>query len=676
VQFIINTVRTCFNGVRRNFLDDRITELEALRHRIGELEASEARWLQAEDNATRLAAMVHSADDAIIGKTIRGIVQTWNPGAERLYGYSSEDMVDRDMIILLPPDRSDEEAFILDRIARGERVDHFDTVRRRKDGRLISVSVTISPIMDRNGSVIGASHVARDITAGAESQLARARLAAIVESSDDAIVSKNLKGVVQTWNKGAERVYGYSTVEMIGMPMSILLPPDRPDEEATILERLGKGDRVDHFETARMRKDGTRIEVSLSISPVYDLEGHVIAASHVARDITERRSLEVQRLHAQKLESLGVLAGGVAHDFNNLLTGILGNASLVMEDLAPANPNHRVLGECVRAAERAAQLTRQLLAYAGKGRFLTEAINLSALVREISALVQASISRKVQVRLELAADLPLIDADAGQIQQVIMNLIINGAEAVGENVGLVVCTTAPQTVDDAYIRTMGSEGRDIAPGLYVMLDVHDNGCGIGESALPRIFEPFFTTKFTGRGLGLAAVSGIVHGHKGTIRVYSSPGKGSTFKVLFPAMSGTNPPAVESRHHLSEGHDKTVLIVDDEESVRSVARNTLQRRGYRTMEAADGREALEVYRRFFSDVSLVLLDLTMPYMNGEEVLRELRIITPSVKVLLSSGFNEVEAVQRFTGKGLAGFLQKPYQAAVLAETINRILSDET
>jgi two-component system cell cycle sensor histidine kinase/response regulator CckA len=662
-------------GTEDFFLDDRTPELEALRQRIREFEGREAEWLDAEDNAARLLAMVQSADDAIIGKTIRGIVQTWNPGAERLYGYSSEDMVGRDMMILLPPDRSDEEAFILDRIARGERVDHFDTVRRRKDGRLIRVSVAISPIRDRSGSVTGASHVARDITAGAELQLARARLAAIVESSDDAIVSKNLMGVIQTWNKGAERVYGYSTVEMIGRPMSMLLPPDRPDEEATILERLGRGERVDHFETARLRKDGTRIEVSLSISPVYDREGNVIAASHVARDITERRSLEAQRLHAQKLESLGVLAGGVAHDFNNLLTGILGNASLVMEDLAPVDPNHRVLGECVRAAERAAELTRQLLAYAGKGRFVTEAIDLSALVREINVLIQSSISRKVQVRLELAADLPSIEADASQIQQVIMNLILNGAEAVGENVGLVVCSTALQTVDEAYIRTMGSEGLHITPGQYVMLEVHDNGCGMDESVLPRIFEPFFTTKFTGRGLGLAAVSGIVHGHKGTIRVYSSPGKGSTFKVLFPALAGSNPPAVEPPH-VSEGCDKTVLIVDDEESVRSVARNTLQRRGYRTIEAADGREALEVYRRFFSDISLVLLDLTMPYLNGEEVLLELRIITPSVKVLLSSGFNEAEAVQRFTGKGLAGFLQKPYLAPVLAETIRKILSDET
>ncbi len=507
------------------------SEFEALQRRIGELEAKEEQWVQAVDNAMRLAAMVQSADDAIIGKTITGIVQTWNPGAERLYGYSAEDMIDRYMTILLAPDRSDEEAFILDRIARGERVDHFDTVRLRKDGRLINVSVAISPITGRNDSIIGASHVARDITAGAELELARARLAAIVESSDDAIISKDLKGIIQTWNKGAERVYGFSAVEMFGKPMSMLLPPDRPDEEAEILGRLVKGERVDHFETARMRKDGARIEVSLSISPIYDRERSVIAASHVARDITQQRSLEVQRL-----ESLGVLAGGVAHDFNNLLTGIIGNASLVMEDLAPANPNRRVLGECVQAAERAAQLTRQLLAYAGKGRFVTEAINLSDLVREISVLIQSSISRKILIRLELASDLPPIKADAGQLHQVVMNLIMNGAEAIGENVGLVVCTTAIQTVDEAYIRTAGPEGRYLAPGQYVMLEVDDNGCGMDETTLPRIFEPFFTTKFTGRGLGLAAVSGIIRGHKGAIKVYSSPGTGSTFKVLFPVMA--------------------------------------------------------------------------------------------------------------------------------------------
>jgi two-component system cell cycle sensor histidine kinase/response regulator CckA len=645
-----------------------------LERRVAELEAKEELWGKAEEEALRLSAMVESANDAIIGKTTKGVVQTWNRGAERIYGYSAAEMLGRDMTVILPPDRSDEEAEILERIGRGERVEHFDAVRMRKDGRLIHVSIAISPIRGQDGRVIGASHVARDITQSTELELARARLAAIVESSDDAIISKDLNGIVQTWNKGAERVYGYAAPEITGRSMSLLLPPDRPDEETLILKRLAKGERVDHFETARLRKDGRLIQVSLSISPVYDKDGKVRAASHVARDITERHTLETQRLHAQKLESLGVLAGGVAHDFNNLLTGILGNASLVADSLHPANPNRRILDECIQAAERAAQLTRQLLAYAGKGRFVIEPVSLSALVREISTLIQTSISRKVQVRLELADNLPTVEADAGQLQQVVMNLIINGAEAIGDGVGLVVCSTAAQLIDEAYLRTLGAEAQYMTTGLYVTLEVHDSGCGMDEATLARIFDPFFTTKFTGRGLGLAAVSGIVHGHKGAMKVYSSPGKGSTFKVLFPAMGIGQVPETADVPGTYEGNNQTVLIVDDEESVRSTARNTLQRRGYRTLEARDGREALDVFRQFAQEIALVLLDLTMPYMNGEEVLRELKIISPEVRVLLSSGFNEVEAVRRFTGKGLAGFLQKPYTAAMLAETIKTIIAE--
>jgi PAS domain S-box-containing protein len=650
-------------------------EHDHLERRVAEVEANEALWRKAEEEALRLSAMVQSANDAIIGKTAKGIVQTWNPGAERLYGYRAAEMLGRDMTVILPPDQSDEEGKILERIGRGEQVDHFDAVRMHKDGRFIHVSIAISPIWGKSGEVIGASHVARDVTQGTELELARARLAAIVESSDDAIISKNLNGIVQTWNKGAARLYGYSALEMMGRPMSLLLPPDRSDEETLILKRLAKGERVDHFETVRLCKDGREIDVSLSISPIYDKDGIVRGASHVARDITERHTLETQRLHTQKLESLGVLAGGVAHDFNNLLTGILGNASLVADSLHPANPNHRILTECIQAAERAAQLTRQLLAYAGKGRFVVEPISLSGLVREISTLIQTSVSRKVQVRLELADNLPTVEADAGQLQQVVMNLIMNGAEAIGDGVGLVVCSTASQMVDEAYIKTLGAEAQYVTTGLYVTLEVHDSGCGMDEATLARIFEPFFTTKFTGRGLGLAAVSGIVHGHKGAIKVYSSPGKGSTFKVLFPAMGVGQVPENADVQGTYEGNNQTVLIVDDEESVRNTARNTLQRRGYRTLEARDGREAIEVFREVAQKITLVLLDLTMPYMNGEEVLRELKIIHPEVRVLLSSGFNEVEAVRRFTGKGLAGFLQKPYRAAMLAETVKRIIAEE-
>ena len=251
-----------------------------------------------------------------------------------------------------------------------------------------------------------------------------------------------------------------------------------------------------------------------------------------------------------------------------------------------------------------------------------------------------------------------------------MNLVINGAEAIGDHVGLVVCSTGAQRVDEAYLRTLGIEAAGLAPGAYVTLEVHDSGCGMDEATLSRNFDPFFTTKFTGRGLGLAAVLGIVRGHRGALKVYSSPGKGSTFKLLFPALDHEmSLPSADDLYRDLVGTG-TVLVVDDEGSVRSTARSTLERYGYRVLEAADGREALEIFRQKADEISLVLLDLTMPYMNGEEVLRELKVIRPSVQVLLSSGFNEVDAVRRFTGKDLAGFLQKPYTSSVLAEKVKK------
>ena len=337
------------------------------------------------------------------------------------------------------------------------------------------------------------------ITADAELELARAHLAAIVESSDDAMVVTDLSGIVQTWNKGAERLYGYSAAEMIGRSMSLLLPADRPDEESTILKRLSVGGHAEHFKTARMRKDGKQVEISLSISPICDRNGRVVASSHVARDIQILRALELRLLGVPKLESFRVLACGVAGDFNNLLTGILSNSSLVAEGLRESNPDRRVLGECITAAECAARLTKQLLAYGGEGRVETQAINLSVLMRQISPLIQSSISRKVHIQLELADDLPLIEADAPQLEAVVMNLVVNGAEATGEGTGMVVCKTTVQTMDNAYITALGAEGEHLSPGKYVMLEVRDCDCGMDEATLLHIPEPFFSTKSPGRG---------------------------------------------------------------------------------------------------------------------------------------------------------------------------------
>ncbi len=627
-----------------------------------------------EQAPAHLAAIVESSEDAIISKTLDGIILTWNVGAERVYGYSAAEAIGRPMTILLPPDRPDEEAEILQRIRQGERVEHFEAIRKTKGGDLIEVSLTISPIRDEQGRIMGASHIARNITERKRLDAQLRHLAAIVEFSEDAIISKTLEGVILSWNSGAEHVYGYSAQEAIGRPMTLLLPEDRPHEESEILERIARGEAVEHFETVRRTKTGDLIDVSLTISPLRDKTGRVIGASHVARNVSERKRLEAQLRHTQKLESLGVLAGGVAHDFNNLLTGILGNTSLALETLSTNNPARNLLRDVLNASERASHLTRQLLAYAGKGRFVIEPVNLSGLVREISTLIQTSISKNVQLRLELRDDIPLVQADSSQLQQVVMNLVINGAEAIGRNEnGTVLVTTGVQNVDEYYLLNTLGESAALPAGTYVTLEVHDTGCGMDESTIGRIFDPFFTTKFTGRGLGLAAVQGIVQGHKGALRVYSRPGEGTTFKVLFPATKEPAVPKATAAPRFA-AKDELILVVDDEMIIRRTAKSMLERYGYTVVLAENGHEGLELFKVLADKISAVLLDMTMPVMNGEEAFARMKAIKPDVKVVLSSGYNEVEAVRHFTGKGLAGFIQKPYSTQTLIERIRSVLED--
>jgi two-component system cell cycle sensor histidine kinase/response regulator CckA len=501
---------------------------------------------------------------------------------------------------------------------------------------------------------------------------AQSHLAAIVEFSDDAIISKTLDGIVLTWNAGAERLYGYSAAEAKGQPLTFLLPAGHLDEEVEILDRIKRGDRVDHVERVRQRKDGRQINVSLTISPIKDSSGQIVAISHTARDTTEYRRMEEAMRRTQRLESLGVLAGGVAHDFNNLLTTIMGNVTLALDAIRPTSPDRLLLDEIARASKTAADLTRQLLAYAGKGRFLVEAINLSQLVRDISTLVQTSIPKNVQLRLSLADDLPPVEVDTSQVQQVVMNLVINAGEAIGEHVGTILLTTEQQDVDEHYIEAYFAPG-ELEPGKYVVLEVNDSGSGMDEPTKGKIFDPFFTTKKMGRGLGLSAVQGIVRGHKGAMRVYSTPGKGTTFKVLLPATSLPLSRRESSEDSVEPQGSGRILIVDDEAGVRRLLKAILERRGYSVITAADGAQAIDVFKREGSQIDLVLLDLTMPIMSGEETFRELHRMRPNTPVLLSSGFNESETVQRFSGKGLAGFVQKPYTARQVTEIIRQTLS---
>ncbi len=488
-----------------------------------------------------------------------------------------------------------------------------------------------------------------------QQQKLSALLTAIVESSADAIFSKNLAGIIQSWNLGASQIFGYTAEEAIGKPGDLLIPLDRFSEEAEITERIGHGGRVTHFETVRVRKDGRAIPVSLTVSPIRDESGKTVGASQIARDISEQKELEQQLRQSQKLESLGVLAGGLAHDFNNLLTGIMGNASLAASELGDTEALRERIQEVLSASERAALLVRQMLAYAGKGQFVLERLNLSAQIQEIVALLRTSISRSVELNLQLDPKLPLVDADRAQVQQVIMNLAINGAEAIGDRPGTL---------------TIATSSREVNAEPQVVLQVTDTGSGMDEHTRARIFDPFYTTKFTGRGLGLAAVMGIIRTHHASISVESEPGKGSRFEVVFPASSRGPSPVEHAESREDVRGFGNVLVVDDEELVRSMARFTLEHCGYSVELACDGKSAVQAFAARPDDFAAVLMDLTMPIMNGEDALRHIRKIRPDVPVVLSSGYSEMEAVQRFREGGLSGYLQKPYTATALARRIKQ------
>jgi signal transduction histidine kinase len=403
-------------------------------------------------------------------------------------------------------------------------------------------------------------------------------------------------------------------------------------------------------------------------------------AEELERQIAERRRSEAERmelerrlLHAQKLESLGVLAGGIAHDFNNLLQAILGNLDLALEGLPGDAPARESVESSKVAAHRATDLTRQLLAYSGKGRFIVKALDLSALVRENAHFLRASVPRTVALELQLEPGLPPIEADAGQIQQVVMNLITNAADAIGAAPGTIALATSVRPFDEAQLRR--SRTPDVPrAGRFVALEVRDTGCGMEASTLERLFDPFFSTKGAGRGLGMSALLGIVRGHGGALIVESAPGAGTTVHALFPAMEGARAgeeiaPAEEEKG-VRPPLTGAVLVVDDEEVVRGVCRAMVRSLGFEVLTAADGREAVELFRANVGRVGAVLLDVSMPRMDGMATLDELRRIDPAVRVVLSSGFDEQESTRRLSGGGLVGFIQKPYSLAALREALRQ------
>jgi two-component system, chemotaxis family, CheB/CheR fusion protein len=501
---------------------------------------------------------------------------------------------------------------------------------------------------------------------------AEARYRRLFESARDGIVILDATtGEITDMNPFAEHLFAYGRDEIVGRKLWEIEALQNQPRIHTAFEQIGDQGVLTFPDVSVQTKDGRNLQAEVIANVYLDKNGRSIQLN--IRDLTERRKFDQELQHTQKLESLGLLAGGIAHDFNNLLTGILGNASLAWSDTPVDQPARKYLREVVSAAERASFLTKQMLAYAGKGRFITQTLDLDELVREISVLIGTSIPKTVEVRMNLRPDLPPIEADPGQIQQVVMNLVINGAEAIGENrTGRVDVTTdlAELTRDDIRSNYAADE---LSPGRYVRLEVRDNGSGMDEATRARIFDPFFTTKFTGRGLGLAAVLGIVKGHKGTIRVYSAPGHGTSFHVLLPVAKRVAPADVQKRADAGlTRFDGLALVVDDEELIRNLAAAILSRYGFQVLTAENGKVGVELFRQHKDQIRLVLLDLLMPIMGGEETLAQIQAIRADVPVILSSGFDIKEADRRFAGKTLAGFVQKPYSLSSLIDAVRQAL----
>jgi PAS domain S-box-containing protein len=610
-----------------------------------------------------------------------------NPAACALVGRGPDQLLGRTMHeIGLPAELAVELAGNLARVsATGEPFDH--TLAFPAPAGPVVLQVKLAPLP--GGGVVATSV---DVTARERASRAlresEERYRQVVEDQTEVVCRFRPDGTFTFVNDVYCRTFGKPAAELVGHRWQPLVHPDDVPHIEAELAKMSAANPVVVIEN-RVYDAANRLRWMEFVNRgFYDPTGILVEVQAVGRDVTDRKTAEDaqhvlegdlrakeqqqryerQLLQSQKLESLGVLAGGIAHDFNNLLTGILGYASLGRMRLAPGDPVADDLRRIEAASQRAAELCQQMLAYAGRGQFVVRPVDLSGLTQEMAQLLATVLSKRAVLKYNLAPELPAVEADATQLRQVVMNLITNASDAIGARSGVITLTTGLIDADARYLSEIqAAEG--LAPGRYVYLEVSDTGCGMTEDVRTKMFDPFFTTKFTGRGLGLAAVQGVVRAHRGAIKVYTQPGKGTTFKVLFPALGRSADtqaaPVAEPRLN---GRGRRILVVDDEEDVRVFARKVLALAWFAVTLAADGQAGVEALAAAPAAFELVLLDLTMPRLGGADAYREMRRLKGDVRVVLSSGFAAQEATTGFEGKGLAGFLRKPYRTDELLKTV--------
>ncbi|MEV6302930.1 PAS domain S-box protein [Actinoplanes sp. NPDC051861] len=639
-----------------------------------------------------LASIVQSSHDAIVTTDLDGLVLSWNPGAEILYGYPAADMIGKPIDEIIPVARRTDEEQIRLLVRLGGRVDRYRSLRQNAKGEIVAVSMLISPLLDERGTIFGTTSVGRDIS---DRERAEARVQAFLDAAPDAMLGVAESGEVVLVNAEAERLFGYPRYDLLHMPLPELLPDGLPPVSAVLrtggdstpldTERADTdpSEPIDHRWASRraLRRGGAELPVDIACSSLHTDSGTVIVV--VVRDITERLSAEEERnrlreetdrqrlearmQQAQRLESLGQLAGGIAHDFNNLLAVILNYASFIIEDAAGSPPAVDA-EQIARAARRGSDLTHQLLAFARREVIRPRPLNLNTVVTEVHQMLERSLGEHIALTVRTTAGLPSVMADPGQLEQVLVNLAVNARDAMPTG-GRLTIDTAPVPVDADHAAARAG----LLPGRYVRLRVSDTGTGMPKEVIDKAFEPFFTTKPSGQGtgLGLATVYGIITQAGGTVQIYSEPGIGTTFTILLPATEVQAQEAVQEESAAGlTGHGATVLVVEDEDALREVTCRILRRGGYTVLAADTGEEALRLAAGHSIDV--LLTDVIMPGMLGKDLAAAIMKAWPATRVLFMSGYAQPVLTNHGTLSADVHLLEKPFTSAELMRALHEEL----
>ena len=636
--------------------------------------------------------LLETLPDAIVAVDRNGIIIQVNSQAQELFGYKRDELIGQKVEMLVPESfrrqHHNHRAHFAQTPKTRRMGADLDLYGRRRNGSEFPVEISLSPVTTKDGMVVLSAirdisdrkRMAEELRRASEElhrrtveQLGeyRARLVSIIDSSEDAILSKDLNGIITSWNRGAEHIYGYKSEEAIGKHISLLAPGDGTGEISEILGKIARGETIEHHESVRVTKDGRQLNVSISVSPLRDAADKIVGASVIARDITAQKRSESQLRQAQKMEAVGRLAGGVAHDFNNILGIINACTEFLRDRIDPAAEPSLYVENIKKASERGRSLTKQLLAFSRTSAVQPIVLDLNERLRDIIKLLRPLLGDDVEILVVPRSASAVVEADPGQLDQIVVNLAVNARDAMPHG-GKFILETGTVSFDE----TFAEQNQAMRPGKYVLLAVSDTGHGMDEATMSRIFEPFFTTKGVGKGtgLGLATVYGIVKQSAGHILVYSEPGHGTTFKIYLP--SAEHKIGLGSKSEAETVGPKrqgtTILLVEDDEIMRSLTRQLLQEHGYTVVEADDGKSALEWAESHPQPIDLLLTDVVMKRMSGPELVERLHTSRPALKIVYMSGYTgELIAEREMLQRGIT-LLEKPFSRTALLNTIHATL----